>query len=275
MDGRGIAVIDIAIETLIDLDALAIGALPDLGDEAPRRGFHDLADHTVLDAERALVAEENNLVADGETAFAVLGPEGVSRLEQTALDQLAAHHVVEGSNVTAQMRQDQRGLCWIVVAVPVRDQVFDRLREAILSLELTPGTTLSRTTLATQFGVSSTPIRDALMRLEEEGLVEVFPQHATVVSPIDLTLAHQAHFLRRSLELEIVRSLALSPDPRLIARLGEFERALLVPAMPPPAVRAAVEACGIAIHTYELGEDEGDVRFSPEFRRRCGARHAA
>jgi DNA-binding GntR family transcriptional regulator len=98
-------------------------------------------------------------------------------------------------------------------------QVFERLREAILSLSLTPGTTLSRTTLATQFGVSSTPIRDALMRLEEEALVEVFPQHATVVSPIDLTLAHQAHFLRRSLELEIVRSLALSPDPILVARL--------------------------------------------------------
>jgi DNA-binding GntR family transcriptional regulator len=99
-------------------------------------------------------------------------------------------------------------------------QVFERLREAILSLELTPGTTLSRATLASQFGVSSTPIRDALMRLEEEGLVEVFPQHATVVSPIDLALAQQAHFLRRSLELEIVRSLALAPDPRLIARLN-------------------------------------------------------
>jgi GntR family transcriptional regulator, rspAB operon transcriptional repressor len=99
-------------------------------------------------------------------------------------------------------------------------QVFERLREAIISLDLTPGTTLSRTTLATQFGVSSTPIRDALMRLEEEGLVEVFPQHATVVSPINLTLASQAHFLRRSLELEIVRSLALAPEPRLIARLN-------------------------------------------------------
>jgi DNA-binding GntR family transcriptional regulator len=99
-------------------------------------------------------------------------------------------------------------------------QVFERLRQAILSLELTPGTTLSRNDLATQFGVSSTPVRDALMRLEEEGLVEVFPQHATMVSPIDLTLAQQAHFLRRSLELEIVRGLALSPDPRLVARLN-------------------------------------------------------
>lgn len=99
-------------------------------------------------------------------------------------------------------------------------QVFERLREAILSLELTPGTILSRTSLASQFSVSSTPIRDALMRLEEERLVEVFPQHATVVSPIDLTLAHQAHFLRRSLELEIVRSLALSPPPNLLSRLS-------------------------------------------------------
>jgi DNA-binding GntR family transcriptional regulator len=99
-------------------------------------------------------------------------------------------------------------------------QVFERLREAILSFTLTPGTTLSRTALAAQFGVSSTPIRDALMRLEEEGLVEIFPQHATVVSPIDLPLAQQAHFLRRSLELEIVRSLALDPDPQLVARLN-------------------------------------------------------
>jgi DNA-binding GntR family transcriptional regulator len=99
-------------------------------------------------------------------------------------------------------------------------QVFEHLRDSILSLDLTPGTVLSRTALATQFGISSTPVRDALMRLEEEGLVEVFPQYATVVSPIDLKLAQQAHFLRRSLELEIVRTLALKRDDRLIPRLN-------------------------------------------------------
>jgi len=99
-------------------------------------------------------------------------------------------------------------------------QVFERLREAITSLALTPGTTLSRVALAAQFGVSQTPVRDALMRLDEEDLVEVFPQHATVVSPIDLTLAEQAHFLRRSLELEIVRTLALAPPPELAPALA-------------------------------------------------------
>ena len=87
--------------------------------------------------------------------------------------------------------------------------MFERLRGMIISLELPPGSPLSRAALAEQFGVSSTPIRDALMRLEEEGLVDVFPQYATVVSRIDVHRAQQAHFLRQALELEIVRLLAL------------------------------------------------------------------
>lgn len=99
-------------------------------------------------------------------------------------------------------------------------QVFERLRSEIIALELPPGSPLSRAALAEQFGVSSTPVRDALMRLEEEGLVEVFPQYATVVSRIDVHRAQQAHFLRQALELEIVRMLALQPDAALIAELN-------------------------------------------------------
>jgi DNA-binding GntR family transcriptional regulator len=98
-------------------------------------------------------------------------------------------------------------------------QVFERLRNAIIALELPPGAPLSRAELAGQFGVSSTPVRDALMRLEEEGLVDVFPQHATVVSQIDVGRAQQAHFLRQALELEIVRLLAAKLDQSLIIRL--------------------------------------------------------
>jgi GntR family transcriptional regulator, rspAB operon transcriptional repressor len=99
-------------------------------------------------------------------------------------------------------------------------QVFERLRGLIIALELPPGSPLSRAALADQFGVSSTPIRDALMRLEEEGLVEVFPQYATVVSRIDIRRAQQAHFLRQALELEIVRALALKPDQALVVELN-------------------------------------------------------
>lgn len=98
-------------------------------------------------------------------------------------------------------------------------QVFEHLREMILSLELAPGTLLSRAELAARFGVSQTPIRDALLRLGEEGLVDIFPQHATVVSAIDITAARQAHFLRRAIELEVMRTLAEHADAALIARL--------------------------------------------------------
>src|SRR6478735_481569 len=116
-------------------------------------------------------------------------------------------------------------------------QVFERLRGMIISLELPPGSPLSRAALAGQFGVSSTPIRDALMRLEEEGLVDVFPQYATVVSRVDVRLAQQAHFLRQAVELEIVRGLAISHHEAFVtelnaaiarqqqfAKAGEFEK---------------------------------------------------
>lgn len=99
-------------------------------------------------------------------------------------------------------------------------QVFDYLRERIIALELPPGTLISRADLQELFGFSSTPVRDALMRLQEEGLVDIFPQHATIVSPIDLKLARQAQFLRRSLEQEAVRTITLSADrAEVVARL--------------------------------------------------------
>jgi DNA-binding GntR family transcriptional regulator len=109
-------------------------------------------------------------------------------------------------------------------------QVFERLREQIIALTLAPGTVLARNELMAQFGVSQTPIRDALLKLAEEGLVDIFPQHATVVSPIDLPAAHQAHFLRRSVELEVVRTLALRPDRSFVPRLQALiarQRAML------------------------------------------------
>lgn len=98
-------------------------------------------------------------------------------------------------------------------------QVFERLREQILSLALAPGTLLSRAELAAQFGLSQTPIRDALIKLGEEGLVDIFPQHATVVSRIDVALAEQAQFLRRAIEAEVVRTLAGRADAALLDQL--------------------------------------------------------
>ena len=98
-------------------------------------------------------------------------------------------------------------------------QVFERLRELIVSLDLAPGTVLSRQQLAERFGLSQTPVRDALIRLGAEGLVDIFPQHATVVSRVDLSAARQSHFLRRAVELEVARVLAEQADRDLVERL--------------------------------------------------------
>jgi GntR family transcriptional regulator, rspAB operon transcriptional repressor len=101
-------------------------------------------------------------------------------------------------------------------------QVFETLRELILNLELPPGTVLPRAELAQRYGVSQTPVRDALTKLGEEGLVAILPQHATVVSRIDISAAAQAHFLRRSLELELVHELVQRSAEELAALVQQL-----------------------------------------------------
>ncbi|CAH1649103.1 putative Uncharacterized HTH-type transcriptional regulator in unstable DNA locus [Hyphomicrobiales bacterium] len=92
-------------------------------------------------------------------------------------------------------------------------QIYEYLYEKIISLEIAPNTVLSRADLQSQFGVSQTPVRDALMRLEGDGLVDIFPQHATLVTRINIRAARQAHFLRLAVELETLALIvAKSPD---------------------------------------------------------------
>lgn len=98
-------------------------------------------------------------------------------------------------------------------------QVYEYLRDEIVNMTLKPGTVLPRNELSAHFDLSVTPIRDALMRLEEEGLVDIFPQHATRVRGINIDSARQAHFLRLAIELEVVRTLAAQHDDALVNSL--------------------------------------------------------
>jgi DNA-binding GntR family transcriptional regulator len=94
-------------------------------------------------------------------------------------------------------------------------QVFEHLRELIVTLAIKPGAVLPRNELSKYFDLSLTPIREALARLEEERLVDIYPQHVTRVAAIDLSSARQAHFMRLSLELEIASVAARSPNSQL------------------------------------------------------------
>jgi GntR family transcriptional regulator, rspAB operon transcriptional repressor len=87
------------------------------------------------------------------------------------------------------------------------DEIYERLRWMIVALELSPGEVLLEKDLCQRFDVSRTPVREAMLRLAEHGLVVIAPQHATFVSGIDPEAVRQAQFLRAHLEAPVVARL--------------------------------------------------------------------
>lgn len=85
-----------------------------------------------------------------------------------------------------------------------RDEVYFVLRDDILGLKLAPGTPLSENETAQRFGVSRTPVRESLMKLAQEGLVQVLPQRGSFVSLIDTSLVEEARFMREHLECAVI-----------------------------------------------------------------------
>lgn len=102
-----------------------------------------------------------------------------------------------------------RGLMSQVRAQTAAMQVHDRLRQEIVTAALPPRMPLSEQELTARFGVSRTPIREALLKLAEEGLVDIYPQHGSFVSPIRLSDVYDAQFVRESLECSAI---ALAAD---------------------------------------------------------------
>lgn len=79
------------------------------------------------------------------------------------------------------------------------------LRAEILAGRLRPGQALSENEIATRLGVSRTPVREAIVRLEGEGLLHVRPQVGTSVAPIDVGQVADGQFLREAIECRAAR----------------------------------------------------------------------
>ncbi len=91
--------------------------------------------------------------------------------------------------------------------LPLRDVVFNTLRQAILRGELEPGERLMEIQLAERLGVSRTPIREAIRKLELEGLVLMIPRKGAEVASISEKSLRDVLEVRRSLE-ELASELA-------------------------------------------------------------------
>ena len=98
---------------------------------------------------------------------------------------------------------------------PVGDQIYEALKKAIVSLRLPPGASISENRICRQIGVSRTPVRGAIIRLVEDGLIEVFPQKGSFVAPIKLGAVRDNHFIRKALELAVLRRAASVWTPEL------------------------------------------------------------
>ena len=82
----------------------------------------------------------------------------------------------------------------------ISDSVYYTLRKNIIELNLKPGTSISIKSIADELGVSRSPVRDAVIKLGKEGLIDSIPQSSTMVSKIDLSRVDEERFLRETLE---------------------------------------------------------------------------
>jgi len=89
-----------------------------------------------------------------------------------------------------------------------RDYAYRILRYNIVTMQLPPGSVLNEPELSEQLEMSRTPIREALILLKEEGLVDVMPQRGSKVTLISLHAVREGFFMRRVLESVLIRDLA-------------------------------------------------------------------
>ena len=113
---------------------------------------------------------------------------------------------------------------------PAGLQIHRRLRARIIRAELAPGATLSEASIAVACGTSRQPVREAFMRLADEGLIVVRPQRVTRVARISRAAVLEARFVREAVEADIARAAARSTDPDLAGRIdGCLRRQKAVP----------------------------------------------
>jgi DNA-binding GntR family transcriptional regulator len=88
---------------------------------------------------------------------------------------------------------------------PIHRWVYQVLRTNIIKLTLKPASQISENEISDALRTSRTPVREAFIRLAEDGLLRITPQKRTVVSPINLQQADEARFLRRAIEKAVMK----------------------------------------------------------------------
>lgn len=106
---------------------------------------------------------------------------------------------------------------------PVRQRLYQVLRQSIIQMVLAPGRALSEKEIADTFLVSRQPVREAFIRLSEAGLVEVKPQRGTYVVKISQQAVLEARFVREAIEVAVVKLAAKKGiEPSVLKELHDL-----------------------------------------------------
>lgn len=96
---------------------------------------------------------------------------------------------------------------------------YQRLRELVLTGELAPGARLDQDQLAESLAVSRMPLRQALLKLESDGLIQLRPHHSAIVTPLSHSAIEELYAMRRALEGMLAAAAGDKLDDRAIATL--------------------------------------------------------
>ena len=109
---------------------------------------------------------------------------------------------------------------WILEpALSIGPQIYRILLERIIENDLSPGDRVSESEIAITYGVSRQPVREAFIKLSDQGLLVVLPQRGTFISKINYVSVLDARFLREAIEADIVKILTEGTDQSLIKEL--------------------------------------------------------
>ena len=108
---------------------------------------------------------------------------------------------------------------------PLRDQIYLAVRRAIVNGKLLPGAPINEFEIAAALGVSRTPVREAVKKVSDEGLIDVRAQAGTFVGEIERREVEEAYIIRFALESVSVRRAAPLVTPRHIQDLEDILRA--------------------------------------------------
>jgi GntR family transcriptional regulator, rspAB operon transcriptional repressor len=108
------------------------------------------------------------------------------------------------------------------MAMLLRDDIYAALRSEILSCSLPPGSDLREQQLAQKFSVSKSPVREALIRLEREQLVEVASRQGYRVRPVSISDARDMYSFRSVLEAACAMQAAHEADDATLAALDTY-----------------------------------------------------